>query len=442
MSNQWEDKLRKRMETHQEPQIDGLWDKIEQTLLQENSAKPASKSKRTMLWAKRFAAAAAVLLIALTIGYILMDNEIIDMPQVVELPNEKSPSNTQISPIETNKIEDTAQEKRPLYAEKSAPKNSTTTRENLPNKSVPSTSKTEKIEQENEVIRTSIDEKTVEETLTPDKADKTDKSEKVENKSPDQTRIETLPTEQDYYIQPKIKRGRNSNLRTNLYVSNLSPNSNDKFSGYNDLSAYKMTSEHAKVGNEITATPYEMVQLENQYKEIYTNIEHKQPIVVGATVNYNINERWSLRSGLTYSLLSSDLHSGSDNNYYYSDQTLHYIGIPLNINYNVWSNNKLVLYASAGGMMQKNVSGKLATDYIVNNKIEHSEKKNISVDGLQWSLNTSIGIQYNISDRIGLYFEPGVSYYLENKSPVETIYKERPFNLNLNIGLSFSLNGK
>ena len=87
----------------------------------------------------------------------------------------------------------------------------------------------------------------------------------------------------------------------------------------------------------------------------------------------------------------------------------------------------------------KNVSGKLSTDYVINDKPESTEKDNISIDRLQWSINTSVGVEYNLFSKIGLYAEPGVIYYFKNGSEVETIYKEKPVNVNLRVGLRFSL---
>jgi hypothetical protein len=160
---------------------------------------------------------------------------------------------------------------------------------------------------------------------------------------------------------------------------------------------------------------------------------------MGASIKYNLDEKWSLTSGLTYTILSSQLRSGSNNHYYTSEQTLHNIGIPLGINYNLWKVRNVSIYVSGGGMVEKNVSGKLITDYVINDKPESTEKDNISIDQLQWSINTSVGVEYNLFSKIGLYAEPGVIYYFKNGSEVETIYKEKPVNVNLRVGLRFSL---
>lgn len=90
-------------------------------------------------------------------------------------------------------------------------------------------------------------------------------------------------------------------------------------------------------------------------------------------------------------------------------------------------------------MVEKNISGRLSTDYVVNGKLESTDEEQISINRLQWSLNSSIGIEYNLFSKIGLYAEPGVIYYFKNGSGIETIYKEKPMNINFRVGLRFSL---
>ena len=47
--------------------------------------------------------------------------------------------------------------------------------------------------------------------------------------------------------------------------------------------------------------------------------------------------------------------------------------------------------------------------------------------------------QYDFSKLVGVYLEPGVSYYFDNGSDVRTIYKDKPFNFNLNLGVRFTI---
>lgn len=67
------------------------------------------------------------------------------------------------------------------------------------------------------------------------------------------------------------------------------------------------------------------------------------------------------------------------------------------------------------------------------------EHNSLDVDPLQWSVSAAAGVQVNFTKNIGLYAEPGVAYYFDDGSEVETIRKEHPFNFNLQVGLRFSI---
>lgn len=152
--------------------------------------------------------------------------------------------------------------------------------------------------------------------------------------------------------------------------------------------------------------------------------KHHQPITFGLTIRKGITERLSLESGVMYTLLSSDVKLASDPSTAV-DQKLHYIGIPLKANWNFIDSRHFTLYASAGGAVEKCVYGKIGGN------------KN-TVDALQFSLLGAIGAQYNATSKIGLYVEPGVSYFFDDGSDVETIRKDKSFNFNLQAGIRFT----
>ena len=56
---------------------------------------------------------------------------------------------------------------------------------------------------------------------------------------------------------------------------------------------------------------------------------------------------------------------------------------------------------------------------------------------LQWSVNATLGAQYNIVSVLGLFVEPGVSFFFDSHNPVHTIRGERPLYFNLNAGIRF-----
>ena len=178
----------------------------------------------------------------------------------------------------------------------------------------------------------------------------------------------------------------------------------------------------------------------NQGKEIKSDIHHRLPIRTGLSVAYSINDRISLESGLSYTNLTSDVREGSDSHYLSGEQILHYVGIPLNVKYRIVSWKRLDTYASCGILAEKCVSGKTNTQYVIDNHEQESETHSTMDKPVQWSANASVGVHFNISQAVGIYAEPGISYYIDNGSSVRTIFKDKPLNFNLNVGLRFNLN--
>ena len=164
---------------------------------------------------------------------------------------------------------------------------------------------------------------------------------------------------------------------------------------------------------------------------------HSRPIKVGLSVKYNIDNHWSLSSGLTYSYLRSSFDYSEGKAFGSGVQKLHYVGLPLAASYNVVSAKKLKVYLTAGGEMQKLVSGKATMDGV--NIPEEDKKHDVKEGGMQWSLNAAIGAEYNFVDNFGIYIEPGVSHYIDNHSSVENFYKYKPTNFSLNVGLRLSI---
>ena len=99
---------------------------------------------------------------------------------------------------------------------------------------------------------------------------------------------------------------------------------------------------------------------------------------------------------MNYTLLTSDIRSGSKS-YVEETQKLHYIGIPLKLHRSIWKNNWLSVYASAGGVMEKCVSGNLETVTVTNGGNRTSENTSLDVDPLQWSVTAAAGAQVNFT---------------------------------------------
>lgn len=140
--------------------------------------------------------------------------------------------------------------------------------------------------------------------------------------------------------------------------------------------------------------------------------DHSLPLSFGLTVRKNITNRIGIESGLVYTYLSSKFSSNRS----HAKQELHYLGIPLNVVFNVWSNDKWNVYISAGAMGEKGLRRKYTLDSYNNSEpVTNTTKEGIS--GIQWSLNASAGISYKFYKDLGLYFEPKYSHFFDNNQP-------------------------
>lgn len=168
-------------------------------------------------------------------------------------------------------------------------------------------------------------------------------------------------------------------------------------------------------------------------------LEHNQPITFGLSINKRINDRFSLESGITYAYLSSKIRSSSASAYSKNNtQYFHYLGIPLTINYNVAEWNKIRFYISAGGAIQKDIYGRLdRSSGVTLSGSSKSGKKNISQKNVQMSLSSSVGISYPIYGQMSLYTTVGGAYYIDAKNEYETIFSDKKWLLNLNLGIKF-----
>ena len=174
--------------------------------------------------------------------------------------------------------------------------------------------------------------------------------------------------------------------------------------------------------------------------EVETKYSHKLPVKFGVSFRYGFNERLGIESGLTYTLLNSTFTTaaGTANGNTTGKQTLHYIGIPLNVTYNIIGSKLFNVYASAGGAMEKAVGGYFETTGHVDGKRSETNRNSLKPKELQWSLNASAGAQVNVLNQLGLYVEPGISYRIPSGSHVRSIYTDKKLDFNIGFGIRFN----
>ena len=221
------------------------------------------------------------------------------------------------------------------------------------------------------------------------------------------------------YTQPRTQH-QASNTRWQVGVGTAGNMNRYKSSGpiyVNSLSA--VNTEYAD--NEMfRVSPYEQ-----DTKDV---THHDMPISIGFTASYSVTPRIALASGLVYTLATSSFqHRASMPK---ETQTLHYVGIPLNLSYTVWGNSWLRTYIMAGAQADMNVKATLKAD---------GHKSNIDNDRAQFSVTGGAGVQLNVAQQLGVYVEPGVRYYFDNGSAVQTIFKEHPTNFSLQVGLRWNI---
>ncbi|MFI3240834.1 MAG: outer membrane beta-barrel protein [Bacteroidales bacterium] len=164
---------------------------------------------------------------------------------------------------------------------------------------------------------------------------------------------------------------------------------------------------------------------EISFDDIYnsSNITHHQPFGVGIRVERNLSNRFSVNSGVNYTLLLSDVDMIGNENL--STQQIHFIGVPIHANFRFIQYHNLSIYAGAGATIEYCISAKVGSQLI---------------DERDWhySADINLGAEYTLTKWLGLYFEPSISHYF-TRTNLSSIRNQSPTTFNLHIGLSFKL---
>ena len=176
----------------------------------------------------------------------------------------------------------------------------------------------------------------------------------------------------------------------------------------------------------LMAAAYKALQKSPQGKA-----KHHAPVSVGMQIAFGVAPRLSLSTGVVYTRTSSDFYPYAPNNDYNVHQVLHYVGIPVGLNYELWRSGGFHAYVMAGAEAAYNVKNDTDED--------GTKKQDAKRDKVQFSGKASLGAQYDISPSVGLYIEPGAKYYFDNGSDVENTFKDKKLNFNLQFGLRFNL---
>ncbi len=428
MNEDWLHKVQDRMKDYEIEEPENLWDAIESR--QASSAPMPRPMKKHLMsvWVKRCLSAAAIIAVIIFTGiYLYNGNQ--DLSQRQLLSDAKEDRATYFNKnILKNK---------PLFAENAIP-------EPLSGKSV--------VNERNSVMTTDIatNEPTGETRRISD-TDEDKPTDSRETEKDENLNISQRPNKPSEESSPTLA-DRDMTFEDNYYKAALPVESTQpgrvSVSFYSSGGTGSMLNSTTKANPFVAATgpensnwedePMLGILLFNQGMETETEIKHRLPIRAGVSFAYNLNERLGIESGVSYANLTSDIKKGSKNHYYAAEQRLHYIGVPLNLKYRVLSWQRLRFYASTGVLAEKCISAKLDKEFIIDNRKKSSESEDLSEKPMQWSVNASVGVQCNLIKSMSIFVEPGVSYYFNDGTDLQTIYKDKPLNFNLNMGVRFT----
>lgn len=422
MSNQdWTSKLQDQLAGYQESVSHDLWAGIEQSLAHSETGKKA----RIVYFKRWSAAAAAVALLGIGGSYVYLHQE------NVEKGNLQLASHAVSADLQSAASSVAVRQSAPSHAVSpshvvSADLQSAASQSKMGNALVE--------ESENEISLLAENSDPVE-PVSEDKATDSSTDHKVLTRSTDHHAA--AYASQSYHFE---KNEEVSGWSMQLYAENLTPSlggvNSDASGGYNDFSYGTMAEPMPGVIPDPTAggiygEEYLLASCKAIQRKQQGNAKHHAPVSVGLQVAFGIAPRLSLSTGLVYTRTSSDFYPYAPSSSYNVHQVLHYVGIPVGLNYEFWQSGGFHAYVMAGA----------EADYNVKNDTEEEgvKKEDAKRDRVQFSGKASLGAQYDITPKVGLYIEPGAKYYFDNGSHVENTFKDKKLNFNLQFGLRFNL---
>ena len=151
---------------------------------------------------------------------------------------------------------------------------------------------------------------------------------------------------------------------------------------------------------------------------------HYRPLKAGLSTRIPLTEKLSVTTGLTYSLYRSKFTYSLSGE---KAQQVHYLGIPVRLDWTLASNRWLDVYVGAG------VAGDLCLGSTLGGKAFEKDRPAFSVLGAG-------GLQWNILPRLGLYVEPELSWTLpSDKQALMTYRQEHPLVFTVATGFRINL---
>ena len=167
------------------------------------------------------------------------------------------------------------------------------------------------------------------------------------------------------------------------------------------------------------------------------------PVSGGVSFRYDFNPRWGIGTGVVYTNLSrsflGDYHEVENGAFtkqlFDTDITnqQHYIGVPLNVFFNIVNTGNWNIHVRMDGMGEK-----LVDNHFLIHDSEGDIHLHQKAEGLQFSTGVGVGLEFKFSPNVGIYFDPTLRYYFDGNQP-RSIRTIQPLRMDFEAGLRFSL---
>ena len=450
MSNDWTNKLRDQLADYQEPVSHDLWAEIEQSLAQskkvgdeETDVKKIPQARVVAL--KRWSVAAAIALLGVGGSYVyLHDDEPGQANLAVQSPFSKAAGSDRTSSVRAE-AQSAGGKNAILFAENNESAHQLNhhlvgRQLNHSKSSLSSQDRTVAVDNDNEIMlaaEVEMPERPVDVEANDQELSVLQKQNEDSERQMAASADATKPLKAD--VGQKLYAGRvyddhfersykdkyEQTWTMNLYAENVSlgTGSDGMSNGMYASSDPLAGGGFADHGVFLAASPLRYAIPK------YVEAKHHAPLAIGAQVGIGLAPRLSLSTGVVYTRVASDFKSYGVSEFD-THQVLHYVGVPLGLNYEVWSTGGFHAYVMAGGEADFNVK---------NDTKVSGHKEDVKRDGVQFSGKASLGAQYDVTPQVGFYIEPGAKYYFDNGSEIENTFKDKKWNFNLQFGLRINL---
>ena len=274
----------------------------------------------------------------------------------------------------------------------------------------------EQVPEEEEIFEVVKDTVSITERLLADAGNTNDKKEVTKDNQTDYWGLDDFPDDEPKRKRIKVSVGLSGSASASpiikMYDVNLEPPQGDMTGPGQKDSTEVETPEPARA----------LMRSKSSYTEKY---RHEIPKSFGVSARLHLTDRLSINTGLNYTRYASDrTRIFSDYTYQNDRQYVHYLGIPVRLDWMIVNRKHFNFYLGAGIQADKCIYATVGGERL-------HEKE------VLFGLNGAMGLQFNIVPMVGLYFEPDISYSL-NEGSIQTYRSREPFVVTVRGGLRFN----